>query len=411
MKMSPEEFLRTAFEKALAAADPFDAVLDYLPPRPLGRTIVVGAGKAAARMAQAVEAAWGEAAEGLVIVPHGHKVDTKYIEVVEGGHPVPDQNGVDATHRILEMARSLTDLDLLLVLVSGGGSSLLTLPAADLTLGEKQILTQALLKSGARIKEINTVRRHLSGIKNGRLAAAAAPAQVITLIVSDVPGDDPAVVASGPTVPDKTTPEMALDILEKYNAPIPPKVRTFLEETTQLKLEDVPSENHIIIRAADAMEAAATFAQEEGLSYNFLGDDVEGEAKSVAMAHANLALSIPRGGRPMLILSGGELTVKVKGEGRGGRNQEYLLGLAIMLNGAKGIYALSVDTDGIDGFSPVAGALLTPGCLKLAIEKGLDPKASLKNNDSYTFFDQLGTHIITGPTLTNVNDFRAILCL
>lgn len=405
----PEQLLKDLYETAVAAADPYEAVLRYLPSPVMGKTLVVGAGKAAARMAQAVEAGWGGEIEGLVVVPYGHKAETQWIEVVEAAHPIPDEEGVKAANRIYDMASELSEFDQLIVLLSGGGSALLSRPMEGITLAEKQIITSGLLQSGARISEMNVVRKHLSSIKGGKLALAAAPAKVVTLIVSDVPGDDPATIASGPTVADKSTAKDALKILEKYRIPLPAKAQEQLEARADANKKLIPGEVDIVVSATDAFEAAARFAHNEGIEVHYLGDDVEGEARSVALAHANLAMSVPKWERPKLILSGGETTVTVKGIGNGGRNQEYALALAIGLNGANGVYALAADTDGVDGLTPVAGAYIHPDIIKVAEEKGVDPRAMLQNNDSYHFFKSVGGHLETGPSSTNVNDFRAIL--
>ncbi len=407
----PEQFLKDLYDTALAAADPYEAVMRYLPTPVMGKTLVVGAGKASARMAQAVEEGWGGEIEGLVVVPYGHKLETKWIEVVEAAHPIPDEAGVDAANRIYEMAESLSEFDQLIVLLSGGGSSLLSRPMDGLRLSEKQIITGGLLQSGARISEINTVRKHLSSIKGGKLAQAAWPAKVITLIVSDVPGDDPSMIASGPTLPNDSSPKDALKILEKYGIPLPPGIAQRLEAQEDVGQDFIPGEVDIIVSAADAFEAAARLAHAEGIDVQYLGDDVEGEARSIALAHANLAMSVPKWERPKLILSGGEATVSVKGNGLGGRNQEYALALAIGLNGASGVYALAADTDGIDGLTPVAGAFIHPDIMKQAQDKNIDARAMMHNNDSFSFFKDLGGHITTGPTSTNVNDFRAILVI
>lgn len=423
----PGALLRRLFDAALDAADPALAVPRFLPARPKGRTLVVGAGKAAGAMAKAVEDHWataeGSELEGLVVTRYGHGVPCRRIEVVEAAHPVPDQAGQDAARRILQKVQGLGPDDLVLCLISGGGSALLSLPADGITLEEKQAVNKALLRSGAAIDEMNCLRKHLSAIKGGRLAAAAAPARVVTLLISDVPGDDPAVIASGPTVPDPTTFADALAILEKYGIKAPEAVRRHLEAGA----EETPKpgdprlagcETHLIARPQDSLEAAAAVAREEGVTPVILGDSIEGEAREVAQVMAGIARQVARFGQPAaapcVLLSGGETTVTLRGNGRGGRNVEFLLALTVALEeapaeGAPGIYALACDTDGIDGSEDNAGAIAGPGCLTRAAAAGLDAKAMLANNDGYSFFAALDDLVMTGPTLTNVNDFRAIL--
>ncbi len=422
----PGALLRRLFEAALAAADPALAVPRFLPHPPAegsgGRTIVVGAGKAAAAMAKAVEDSWPDVAraplEGLVVTRYGHALPCRHIEVVEAAHPVPDQAGLDAAKRILAMVQGLGPDDLVLCLISGGGSALLSLPAPGITLEEKQAVNKALLRSGAAIDEMNCLRKHLSAIKGGRLAAAAAPARVVSLLISDVPGDDPAVIASGPTVPDPTTFADALAILEKYGIDAPASVTAHLKAGA----EETPkpgdprlanTETHLIARPQDALEAAAAVAREEGVTPVILGDSIEGEAREVAQVMAGIARQVARFGQPAaapcVLLSGGETTVTLRGTGRGGRNAEFLLALTVALEGAPGIYALACDTDGIDGSEDNAGAITGPGCLARAEAAGIDAKAMLADNDGYGFFSALSDLVVTGPTLTNVNDFRAIL--
>ncbi len=422
----PGALLRRLFEAALAAADPALAVPRFLPHPPAegsgGRTIVVGAGKAAAAMAKAVEDSWPDVAraplEGLVVTRYGHALPCRHIEVVEAAHPVPDQAGLDAAKRILAMVQGLGPDDLVLCLISGGGSALLSLPAPGITLEEKQAVNKALLRSGAAIDEMNCLRKHLSAIKGGRLAAATAPARVVSLLISDVPGDDPAVIASGPTVPDPTTFADALAILEKYGIDAPASVTAHLKAGA----EETPkpgdprlanTETHLIARPQDALEAAAAVAREEGVTPVILGDSIEGEAREVAQVMAGIARQVARFGQPAaapcVLLSGGETTVTLRGTGRGGRNAEFLLALTVALEGAPGIYALACDTDGIDGSEDNAGAIAGPGCLPRAAAAGIDAKAMLADNDGYGFFSALSDLVVTGPTLTNVNDFRAIL--
>src|SRR5262245_9989702 len=414
----PRDFLRRLFEAALAAADPARCLPPHLPKPPKGRTVVVGAGKAAAKMARAVEEHWKGPLAGLVVTRYGHGVPCERIEVVEAAHPVPDAAGQQAAARILEMVRGLSADDLVLCLISGGGSALLALPAPGLSLDDKRAVNRALLKSGANIAEMNCVRKHLSAIKGGRLAAAAAPARVVSLLISDVPGDDPAVIASGPTVADPTTFADALAVLEKYRIAEPAaaiaRLRAATDETpkpSDPRLARV--ETKIVARPQDALEAAAAAAREAGISPVILGDSIEGEAREVALVHAGIARQVRRHGQPApapaVLLSGGETTVTVRGQGRGGRNAEFLLALAVALDGDRGIHAVAADTDGIDGTEDNAGALLSPDSLARAAALGIDAKRRLADNDGYGFFAALGDLIITGPTRTNVNDFRAIL--
>jgi glycerate 2-kinase len=410
----PRSFLLSLFHAAVDAASPAICVPPNLPSAPSGRTLVVGAGKAAAAMAKAVEDNWQGPLSGMVITRYGHGVPCRKIEVVEAGHPVPDEAGQAAAAGMLASVQGLTENDLVLALISGGGSSLLSLPAPGLTLADKQSVTRALLHSGAPISDINCVRKHLSAVKGGRLALAAQPADVASLIISDVPGDDPAIVASGPTVPDPTTRERALSILETYAIAIPPAVGDWLRNPASEtpKPGDVAFarvQNRIVTRARDALAAAADLAQAQGIAMIDLGDAIEGEARAVAREHAQLALRYVREGRSCVLLSGGETTVTVKGKGRGGRNSEYLLALAIALGGRPGIWAIACDTDGIDGTETNAGAILSPDTLARSKRCGADAVAALEGNDAYGFFQTLGDLVETGPTRTNVNDFRSIL--
>ena len=403
--------LKSLFAAAIAAADPALRVPPYLASAPRGRTIVVGAGKASAAMALAVEQHWKSQLTGLVITRYGHGVPCKSIEIVEAAHPVPDANGRDAALRMGELVKGLSEDDLVLCLISGGGSALLAAPAPGLTLEDKQNVNRQLLSCGAPISEMNCVRKHLSALKGGRLAAAAFPAQVVSLIISDVPGDDPAVVASGPTVPDPSTREDALAILRKYEFDLPAHVWAFLETPAAETPKPgdprfVRVRTEVIAAPAQSLAAAAKLAQEAGYRVIDLGDRVEGEARDVAREQAARALATKG---PAVILSGGETTVTLKGKGRGGRNGEFALGLAIALDGKANISAIAGDTDGIDGSEDNAGALVMPDTLARASAKGLDAKAFLANNDAYGFFSALGDLIVTGPTRTNVNDFRAIL--
>ncbi len=405
--------LRSLFDAAVAAAMPAQVVPPNLPPPPKGRTIVIGAGKAAAAMAAAVEQHWAGPLSGLVVTRYGHAVPTKRIAVVEAGHPVPDAAGTDAAERILRLVGEAGADDLVLCLISGGGSALLALPAPGLTLADKQAVTRALLHSGATISEINTLRKHLSAIKGGRLAAAAWPARLVTLAISDVPGDDPGTIASGPTVADPTTFADARATLARYAIAPPSAVARHLEAAADESPKPGDprlnaSEFRIIARPAQSLAAAVERARAAGYRPLILGDDLEGEARELGREHARLALG-RRNAAPLCILSGGETTVTVTSQGRGGRNSEYLLGLALELSGAAGIYALAADTDGIDGSEDNAGALLTPDSLARAAAKGIDGAACLARNDAYGFFAALGDLVVSGPTLTNVNDFRAVL--
>jgi hydroxypyruvate reductase len=407
----PRRFLRGLFEAAIAAADPKLRVPPHLPPLPTGRIVVVGAGKASAAMAQAAEDHYGPL-DGLVVTRYGHAVPCRSIEIVEAGHPMPDDQGAQGAAHMLERVRGLTPDDLVLCLISGGGSALTTLPAPGLTLGELQALNGALLKSGATIHEINCVRKHVSQFNGGRLAAAAFPAPVLTLAISDVPGDDPAVIASGPTVPDPTTRDDARAILAKYRIEPAPSVAAHLgDHSSESPKPGDPrlaaSVYRMIASPTASLEAAAQRAREAGIEPIILGNAVEGEAREVARDQARRARAVRP---PAVILSGGETTVTVRGKGRGGRNCEYLLALTIALGGAQA-YALAGDTDGIDGTEDNAGALTAPDTLARASTAGLDPQAMLDDNDGYGFFARLGDLLVTGPTLTNVNDFRAILVL
>jgi hydroxypyruvate reductase len=408
-------------QAAIDAASPDICVPPHLPAPPVGRTIVVGAGKAAASMARAVEAHWhaDRPLSGLVVTRYGHGVGPlPRIEVVEASHPVPDAAGEQAATRMLALLRGLTPEDLVLCLISGGGSALLCLPAPGITLADKQAINRALLRSGAGIGEMNCVRRHLSAIKGGRLAAAAAPARVVSLLISDVPGDDPAAIASGPTVPDPTTLADARAILERWRIDVPDPVRRALADpANETPKSDHPAfattETRLIATAQASLEAAATIARQAGVQPVILGDGIEGEATDVARVMAGIARQVARHGQPApppcVLISGGETTVTVRGQGRGGRNAAFLLALAVALEGHPAINAIAADTDGIDGTEDNAGALITPDTLARAHARKLDPRALLHNNDSYGFFSALGDLVITGPTLTNVNDFRAIL--
>ena len=419
--MDERALLRAMFDAAVRAAAPDAVVPAHLPPPPRGRTVVVGAGKASAAMARAVEAHWpaDRPLSGLVVTRYGHGVGKlARIEIVEASHPVPDAAGEAAAARILDLVRGLGPDDLVLCLISGGGSALLSLPAKGITLDEKRALNRELLRSGASIHEINCVRKHLSAIKAGRLAAAAAPAPVISLIVSDVPGDDPSVIASGPTVPDATTLAEARAVLKRYRITPAPSIQARLADAqAETPKPGDPAfaraQTHIVAAPQASLEAAARVAREAGVQPLILGDSIEGEAAEVGRAMAGVARQVVRWGQPApapcVLISGGETTVTVRGSGRGGRNVEFLLSLAVELDGLAGVYALAADTDGVDGAEEIAGAVATPDSLARAASLGLDAKASLADNDGHSFFERLNDQVITGPTLTNVNDFRAIL--
>lgn len=413
----PQKLLRDMFDAAVASAQPDICVPPHLPDPPAGKTIVLGAGKASAAMARTVEQQWPGAVSGLVVTQYGYGVECETIEIVEASHPVPDAAGQAAARRILALARDAGPDDLVLCLISGGGSALMPLPADGLSLADKQAVNKALLRSGANIGEMNCVRKHLSAIKGGRLAAAAAPARVLTLMISDVPGDDPATIASGPTVPDPATFADARSILEKYGIAEPPAVLDHLkaaaDETPKPGDPRLASaETRMIAAPQMALQAAATVAEAEGVTPVILGDAIEGEAREVAKVFAGIAQQVARHGHPAaapaVLLSGGETTVTVRGKGRGGRNAEFLLALAVALDGHPGIHAIAADTDGIDGSEDNAGAMIMPETLSRAEAAGVDAKARLADNDGYAFFDAVDGLIKTGPTLTNVNDFRAI---
>jgi len=410
--------LRRMFDAAVAAAQPALCLPPHLPLRPQGRTIVIGAGKASAAMARALEDHWSGPLEGLVVTRYGYDVPCKRIEIVQAAHPVPDAAGLQAAERIRQLVTGLTADDLVIALLSGGGSSLLVAPGEGLTLADKQAINTALLHSGASISEMNCVRRHLSSLKGGRLAAVCYPAKVVTLLVSDVPGDDPIDIASGPTVADPTTCADALAILDRYRIAVPPAVRCLLEsgagETVKPgdpRLAGI--QTRMITAPQIALEAAAQVARDAGITPYILGDSLEGEARDLGKAMAGIARQVAVHGQPFttpcVLLSGGETTVTLRGSGRGGRNVEFLLSLAVALNGLPGVHALAADTDGVDGVEEIAGACLTPSTLQRAWALGINPRSSLDNNDAHSFFQALGDSVVTGPTLTNVNDFRAIL--
>jgi glycerate 2-kinase len=411
--------LRTLFDAAIAAADPRKVLAGHLPPKPTGRCIVVGCGKSAAVMAAALEDAWPDVAlEGTVVTRYGHNVPTRRIEVIESSHPVPDQNSERGAHRLLERVRGLGSDDLVVALISGGGSALCAAPAPGLTLADKQAVNRALLACGANISEMNCVRKHLSAIKGGRLAGAARPARVVTLAISDVPGDDPAVIASGPTVPDPTTFADARAIVARYGIDVPPQVAARLnqEQDETPKPKDLPDiEFRLIATPMMALAKMADTARTLGLAPLVLGDALEGESREMGTVMAGVARSIRQHGQPLpapaVILSGGETTVTLGKEkaGHGGRNTEFLLSLAIAIGGAPDIWAIAGDTDGLDGMDDIAGAIVTPDTLARARDRALDARAILAGHDSHTLFDTIGDAIRTGPTLTNVNDIRAVL--
>lgn len=417
-RIDPRILLTAMFSAAVQAAQPHRCISQHLPEKPKGRLIVIGAGKASAAMARAVEAHWPGELSGIVVTRYGYKVPCERIEIIEAAHPVPDRAGLEAAQRILTTVENLTPDDTVLCLISGGGSALLPLPLAGISLEDKQQVNRALLKSGATISEMNCVRRHLSAIKGGRLAVACHPAKVVTLLISDVPGDDPCDIASGPTVGDPTSCHDALGIVRRYGIDLPASVRLVLEsgdgETIKPTDERLKNSTVKIIAAPQlALEAAAKVAADANVHAHILSDSIEGEARDVGKVMAAIARQIAKRGEPFqfpcVLISGGETTVTVRGQGRGGRNVEFLLSLGVSLNGHPGIYALAGDTDGVDGQEEIAGAYLAPDSLERAWAKGIHPRESLDNNDGHGFFNALGDSVITGPTLTNVNDFRAIL--
>jgi glycerate 2-kinase len=425
LKFEPRDLLLESFDAAVAAADPLKIVGAHLPKPPKGRTLVVGAGKAAASMALAVEQGWpaDAALDGIVVTRYQHGLLTNRITVVEAGHPVPDEAGEQAAHEILKRVKTLTRDDLLLVLVSGGGSSLLSMPAGELSMADLKATTQALLKSGAPIQDMNTVRKHLSAIQGGRLAAVSR-APVLALVVSDVTGDDPTHIASGPCAPDPTTYKDALDIFQRYGVQAPATVRDHLARGAAGEIAETPKagdaifkrvENRVIATAHRSLEAAAHYFEKHGVQPVVLGDSVTGEAREVAKVYGALVREIRAHGKPwqapVALISGGECTVTVRGKGRGGRCAEFLLSLAVDLDGAADVHALACDTDGIDGSEDNAGALLGPDSLRVARAKKLRADRLLDDNDGYTFFSALDSLVVTGPTRTNVNDYRVILML
>ena len=412
----PNAFLRSLFDRAVEVADPMRSLAAALPEKPQGRLVVIGAGKASARMAEAVEAVYGPC-EGVVITRYGYARPCQGIEIVEAAHPVPDQAGQAATARMLELVSGLGEGDMVLALISGGASALLVQPAGDISLTEKQALNAELLASGAPIGQMNVVRKHLSRVKGGQLAAAAYPARMLALLISDVPGDDPAMIGSGPTVGDASTPGDVQSILAQWSISVPPAVQAVLEGPRHVIAPGDPRlsrvENVIYAAPSQSLAAAAEMAHAQGVEVDILGDALEGEAREVAAAQAELALKrqadMGKGDASLLLLSGGELTVTRRGNGIGGPNAEYALALALALGGATGIYAIACDTDGVDGAAEVAGAVIAPGTLNKAHRLGVNAKAALQINNAHGFFEALGDQVVTGPTLTNVNDFRAIL--
>jgi glycerate 2-kinase len=419
--VDPKELLIQSFHAAVAAADPLKILPRHLPAPPSGRTLVIGAGKAGASMALAAERHWpaGASLEGVVITRHGHGLPTKRIEVIEAGHPVPDEAGEAGAREILRRVKSLGPDDLLLALISGGGSALLSLPAEGVGMDALKATTRELLRSGARIEEINTVRKHLSAIQGGRLAGACQ-APVLALIVSDVTGDDPTHIASGPCAPDPTTYADALAVLERYDVRVTPEVLQHLRRGMQGALPETPKprdslflrvENRVIATAQLALSAAEDFFHSHGIETRNLGDRITGEAREVARAQEALVRQLAEHGeqRPVAIVSGGECTVTVRGRGRGGRCTEFLLSLGIGLDGLPNVHAIACDTDGIDGSEDNAGAVLLPDSLYRAAKRGADARKLLADNDAYGFFSAVGDLVVTGPTRTNINDYRAIL--
>lgn len=416
----PRAFLRSLLDAVVAAALPDSSVAASLPERPKGRTIVVGAGKGAAQLAQAFEAHWQGPLEGVVVTRYGYAAPCERIEVLEAAHPEPDEAGLLAARRLLDTVEGLSEDDLVVALVCGGGSALLPCPPEGLSLADELAVNRALLASGAPITDMNIVRKHVSGIKGGRLAAAACPARVVSLIVSDIPGDDPAMVASGPTVPDAATPEMARAIVAEYGLDLPQAVHDHLASPDCAAPQPgdeafARNEVHVIASAAVSLEAAQAAAEDAGIPAMILSDAIEGESRDVARVHAAIAREIATRDRPftkpVVLLSGGETTVTMRGKGKGGRNSEFLLALALALDGIEGIHALAADTDGIDGSEDNAGGFADGGTAGRIRNAGADPRALLARNDAWTALDHAGDILVTGPTGTNVNDFRAILIL
>ncbi len=416
--MSPDELLKAMFRAGVDAALPSLCVPPHLPDRPAGHTVIIGAGKASGAMAKALEDSWSGALDGVVVTRYGYRLPTERLEVVEAAHPVPDAAGREAAQRVFKAVQGLTEDDLVVALISGGGSALLAAPAAGISLEDKQAVNKALLASGATISEMNTVRKHLSAIKGGRLAQAAYPAKVVALMISDVPGDDASIIASGPTVPDPSTNADAIAIVEKYRIDLPANVRRVLET-----IDETPKpgdkcfdrvENVMIATPQASLEAAAAVARKAGITPVILGDSIEGESRDVGLVHAGIARQCALRGQPAeppcVLISGGETTVTIKSPGgKGGPNTDFLLSMAIALDGAPNIYALAGDTDGVDGSEDNAGALIYPDTLKRGEAAGISAKAHQAKNDPYTFFQGIGDLLETGPTMTNVNDLRLVL--
>jgi len=414
---NPPLILRNLFDRAVAAADPMETIFEHLPKKPSGRVVIIGAGKASARMAEAVERVWGECS-GIVITRYGYKRPCKGIEIVEAAHPVPDESGVEATKKMLELMHGLSEDDFVLCLISGGASALLCAPSSEITLAEKQHINHSLLESGAPIDQINIVRKHLSAVKGGQLAAAAYPARMLSLILSDVPGDDIQFIGSGPTVGDTSTCQQALQIICDYNISVSSNLIKHLETKSgvlvpqDIRLSKI--QNVIFAAPSQSLQAATKMANNNyGFKVINLGDALQGEAREVARQQAEQAIQIQNqlshADNPVLLLSGGELTVTKNGNGVGGPNAEFCLALAIFLDQQAGIFGLAGDTDGVDGADEIAGAYVTPDTLDHAIKANISPKESLFQNDAHSFFGTIRNQIITGPTFTNVNDFRAIL--
>jgi len=416
--LNPRELLRAMFDAAIAAAQPALCVPPLLPSPPPGRLVVIGAGKASAAMAKAVEDHWRGELSGLVVTRYGYAVPCRRIEIIEAAHPVPDAASALAARRMFDTVRSLSADDLVLCLMSGGASALMVAPLQGLTLEDKQLVNRELLKSGASISEMNCVRRHLSAVKGGRLGAACHPASVVTLLISDVPGDQPVDIGSGPTVADPSTRADALAILKRYGLALPEHIVNVLatDRAESVKPGDPRLAGHAVRFVATpqlALHAAAAVARSHGIPAHILGDSIEGESRDVGKVMAGMAMQVVRHGEPFkppcVLLSGGETTVTVRGSGRGGRNVEFLLSLGLALQGRPGIHALAGDTDGVDGREEIAGAYLAPDSLERARAAGLNPAERLADNDAHTLFEAIGDSVVTGPTLTNVNDFRAVL--
>ena len=413
MRQTPQDFLAGLFQTAVRAADPVRALQGRLPPPPKGRTVVIGAGKGAAQLAQAFEQLWDGPCEGVVVTRYGYAAPCQTIRVMEAAHPVPDQAGIEAARALRDMVADLTADDLVVALICGGGSSLLPAPPDGLALADLQALNEALLASGAPIGVMNDIRKCFSTINGGRLAALAAPARVVSLVVSDVPGDDPAEVASGPTVPGRPDPTAVLAMVQARGIDLPARCLAHLQTLHAEAEPDTRTQTHVIASAAISLQAAATEARRLGVNPWILSDAIEGEARDVALVHAALAKQAQSSGlpypTPLVLLSGGETTVTLRHKGRGGRNSEFALALALALEDRKEMHALAADTDGIDGSEDNAGAFVDGTTAKQMRGAGTDPQQHLHGNDAYTAFEAIGALFMTGPTGTNVNDFRAIL--